>query len=74
MENIGNYINACTLLGVAPHDLFTPTDLFEKKNMAAVVRNVYALSRVAQKIGFKGPKLMPQNSKISSRLPTMIVS
>jgi hypothetical protein len=57
MENIGQYIGACTHLGVASQDLFTPVDLFGEKDMVAVVRNLHALSRIAKQLGFGGPSI-----------------
>ena len=47
-ENIGQYIDACAELGMNQRELFTADDLFEDKNMRAVLKNVEGLSRVAQ--------------------------
>ena len=58
MENISTYVEACTKLGVPAQDLFMTVDLFEAKDMRAVVRNIHSLGRVAQTIGtFGGPHL-----------------
>ena len=57
MENIGNYIEACRELGVPQQDLFVTVDLYEGKNLGAVVRNIHSLGRVAQALGFEGPAL-----------------
>lgn len=58
MENISHYVEACTALGVPAQDLFMTVDLFEAKDMRAVVRNIHSLGRVAQTIdAFRGPHL-----------------
>ena len=66
MENINAYTDACRRLGVPAQDLFVTVDLFEGKNMPAVVRNLHSLGRVAQAKGFAGPSL---GAKLSSRNP-----
>jgi hypothetical protein len=35
-ENISCYLNACSSLGLATHDLFQTVDLYEEKNMNQV--------------------------------------
>ena len=57
MENIAAYLEACTALGVRQFDLFQTVELFEGKNLRAVVTNIHALGRVAQQLGFDGPTL-----------------
>ena len=57
MENIAAYLAACTALGIQGFESFQTIDLFEDKDMKAVVLNVHALGRVAQKLGFAGPML-----------------
>eukprot|EP00964_Phaeocystis_antarctica_P056459 scaffold33295_cov63-Phaeocystis_antarctica.AAC.2 len=57
MENIGGYLDACRKYGVPAQDNFLTVDLFEGKNMNAVVRNLHSLGRVAQQQGFSGPTL-----------------
>lgn len=37
MENISAFLEACTTLGFSYVELFTPPDLFEKKNMTKVL-------------------------------------
>lgn len=57
-ENIGQYIDACADLGVLQRDLFTPDDLFDNKDMRAVLRNLEALARLASQPAipdFDGP-------------------
>ena len=58
MENIGNYLSACTKLGLQAHDSFQTVDLYEGKDVRAVVRNLHSLGRVSQNIAtFDGPYL-----------------
>lgn len=57
MENISAYLEACREYGVPAQDNFLTVDLFEGKNMGAVVRNLHSLGRVAQAHGFQGPTL-----------------
>ena len=57
MENVEAYVRACTKYGVPAQDIFVTVDLFEGKNMPAVVRNLHSLGRVAQAKGFTGPTL-----------------
>ena len=64
MENIEAYVRACAALGVPSQDLFVTVDLFEGKNLPAVVRNLHSLGRVAQQRGFSGPSL---GAKLSTR-------
>ena len=58
MENISNYLDACSKLGVPKHDLFQTVALYENKDMIAVLTNIHSLGRVSQKVeGFAGPYL-----------------
>ena len=58
MENIAAYLAAAANLGVPAHDSFMTVELFENKNMNAVVNNIHSLGRVAQTIvGYSGPTL-----------------
>ena len=46
------------MIGVPSQDLFMTVDLYEGKNMDAIVRNLHSLGRVAQTISkFEGPHL-----------------
>ena len=68
MENIAAYLRACTVLGVPDHDMFQTVDLFENKNMKAVLTNVHSLGRVAQRVpGFGGPVLGAKLATATSR-------
>ena len=56
MENISNYLEACDKLGVPKHDQFQTVALFENKDMMAVLVNLQALGRAAQRTsGYAGP-------------------
>ena len=57
MENIAAYASAARRFGVPEPDMFVTVDLFEGKNVGAVVRNLHSLGRVAQQRGFAGPTL-----------------
>jgi len=58
MENISNYLEACSKLGVPKFSLFQTVDLFENKDMFAVLTNIQALGSAAQKLpGYSGPTL-----------------
>ncbi|KAL1503224.1 hypothetical protein AB1Y20_011280 [Prymnesium parvum] len=50
MENISAYLKACEKLGMRPFEMFQTADLFEAKNMRAVVANIHAMSKVAAKV------------------------
>eukprot|EP01086_Lenisia_limosa_P013222 TRINITY_DN42136_c0_g1_i1.p1 TRINITY_DN42136_c0_g1~~TRINITY_DN42136_c0_g1_i1.p1 ORF type:complete len:165 (+),score=76.74 TRINITY_DN42136_c0_g1_i1:206-700(+) len=67
MENISNYLTACTALGVPAPELFQTVDLFEKQNMGAVVQNIHALSRHATAKGFRGATIGPKLSEKNQR-------
>ena len=67
MENINSYTDACRRLGVPEADLFDTVDLFEGKNMLAVVCNLHSLGRVAQQRGFSGPTLGARLTRARTR-------
>ena len=56
-ENIASYLAGCTALGIPGFQTFQTIDLFEDKNMKAVIINIHALGSTAQKLGFDGPVL-----------------
>eukprot|EP01099_Mayorella_cantabrigiensis_P007294 TRINITY_DN642_c0_g1_i1.p1 TRINITY_DN642_c0_g1~~TRINITY_DN642_c0_g1_i1.p1 ORF type:complete len:315 (+),score=75.21 TRINITY_DN642_c0_g1_i1:120-1064(+) len=57
-ENIQSYLTACQQLGVPSHELFSISDLHERKDLNSVLNNIYALGRVAQSLpNFDGPIL-----------------
>eukprot|EP00026_Physarum_polycephalum_P006699 Phypoly_transcript_06750.p1 GENE.Phypoly_transcript_06750~~Phypoly_transcript_06750.p1 ORF type:complete len:496 (+),score=86.72 Phypoly_transcript_06750:172-1659(+) len=45
-ENIQLYLNACEKFGISNHEMFTVSDLYDRKMMSAVVVNIYALARL----------------------------
>lgn len=58
MENIANYLDACSKLGVPKFSLFQTVALYENKDMVAVITNIQALGSAAQKLpGYDGPVL-----------------
>jgi len=59
MENITAFIHACRTLGVLEKDVFSTVDLYEKKNMKAVVGCIYNLAGVIRTTAptFSGPYL-----------------
>ena len=74
MENIAAYTGATRRFGVPEPDMFVTVDLFEGKNIAAVVRNLHSLGRVAQQRGFVGPTLGAQLASANVRLFTQASS
>ena len=68
MENIGKYLEACTKLGQKAFDSFQTVDLFEGKNMLAVVGQIHSLGRIAQSLpGYSGPGLGPKEATANKR-------
>jgi hypothetical protein len=52
------FLSGCLALGVPSHELFSISDLHEGKDLAAVLRTVYAIGRQAQVTpNFEGPRL-----------------
>ena len=45
-ENISNYLAACAALGMKQDALFTTLDLYENKDYAAVLNNLFHLSQL----------------------------
>ena len=67
MDNIANYLRACTELGVPSEDLFQTVALYEGQDMGAVVRNLHSLGRVCQRRpGFCGPVLGARHDRRES--------
>ena len=67
MENIGNYLAACTKLGVPANDAFQTVALFEDQDLLAVLVQITSLGRIAQKIGYTGPVLGAKLSEANKR-------
>ncbi|RKP20662.1 hypothetical protein ROZALSC1DRAFT_12431 [Rozella allomycis CSF55] len=68
MENINQFLLACDRLGCPKQELFQTIDLYEKKNMNAVIDALYSVSRNAQKCGFQGPFIGPKLSESRVRI------
>jgi hypothetical protein len=66
MENIGNYLAAAASLGMKQVDLFQTVDLYEKKNMTAVLNHLYALGRLCERGlgGYSGPSIGPRAANV----------
>jgi len=54
-ENLVKYLEACKNYGMRETDVFVSQDLFEGDNLNNVVVNLFALNKLAQKNGFRGP-------------------
>ena len=61
MENIGKFLSACESYGVSKCDLFQTVDLFECRNMVAVINGIHALGRKAR-TKYSGPALGPREA------------
>jgi len=61
MENIGNYIKACTNIGLPAEYNFMTVDLFEGKNLAQVALNIVSLKR---QLGFGFDKNEEKGSNV----------
>jgi len=57
IENIGNYVKSCGRLGFNKSNLFDSLDLYEGRNMAKVVENVYELANFGSRGGRGLPKM-----------------
>ncbi|KAH8046978.1 hypothetical protein JL722_13313 [Aureococcus anophagefferens] len=71
MDNIAAFSAACKKLGVPEHDCFDTIDLFEGKDIVAVVQTIHALGRTVQLSREDLPKLGPRlatRTGASSRL------
>ncbi|XP_057291580.1 myophilin-like [Hydractinia symbiolongicarpus] len=67
MENIGNFLSSCESIGCNKVDLFQTVDLYEGTNISQVINGIFALGRKAQKIGFDGPRLGPEEASENKR-------
>lgn len=54
-NNIEIYLQGCKSLGMAQTDIFETRDLFDNQRPWAVLDNIYAVSAISRKLGFKGP-------------------
>ncbi|VEN48547.1 unnamed protein product [Callosobruchus maculatus] len=68
MDNLSQFQKACTRYGVPDVDLFQTTDLWDKKNIALVTQNIFAIGRTAYKHPeWRGPWLGPRPSEENKR-------
>ncbi|OAF71457.1 Calponin 1 [Intoshia linei] len=68
MENINAFTMECKSYGVDNTELFQTSDLFEKRNMKAVEKSLFALARIASNNpSYTGPKLGPKMSSENKR-------
>jgi len=63
MENINNFLLACTAFGVTKEEQFQTVDLWEKQNLSAVVICLQSLARKGSKFGVTniGPREAKKN-------------
>lgn len=67
MDNIAAFSAACKRLGVPEHDCFDTIDLFEGKDIVAVVQTIHALGRTVQLSREDLPKLGPRLATANRR-------
>merc|ERR1712183_53293 len=67
MENISNFLTGCEGIGCSTLDLFQTVDLYEGNNIPQVINGLFALGRKAQKTGYDGPKLGPEEASENRR-------
>jgi hypothetical protein len=68
MDNIQQFLKACTAYGVPDVDLFQSCDLIEKKNIVAVTTTIFALGRTTYTHPeWPGPNLGPKPSQENLR-------
>ncbi|TPX51283.1 hypothetical protein SeMB42_g00286 [Synchytrium endobioticum] len=60
MENINNFLSACSKLGIPAQELFMTIDLYEGKNLPQVIDCMFSLSRHATSKGYQGPLVGPK--------------
>ncbi|XP_002161981.1 myophilin isoform X1 [Hydra vulgaris] len=65
MENISNFLEACSRYGLSKTDLFQTVDLFEAANMTQVIQTIHALGRKAKSKG--APGIGPKESNKNVR-------
>ena len=75
MENITIFLRACREVGMLEKDLFSTVDLFEGKDMNAVILSLFNLGGTIQSTipYFKGPKLgIKQNNRKFQVVPPLV--
>lgn len=67
MENLAAVQKGMREYGVPEDELFQPVDLFEARNIKAVVKSLSALARTCLNKGFSGPAFGPKMSTENKR-------
>jgi len=67
LENIQAFQKGMRIYGVPEDELFAPVDLFEARNVKAVVKSLAALARLCLNKGFDGPAFGPKMSTENKR-------
>lgn len=63
-ENIQQYLLACQKLRMQPSDLFTISDLHDRRYMPGVLQNIMALAKVAESMSNMG--MMPKTPRTTA--------
>jgi hypothetical protein len=67
MENLAAVQKGMREYGVPEDELFQPVDLFEARNVKAVVKSLAALARTCLNKGFEGPAFGPKMAEQNKR-------
>jgi hypothetical protein len=67
MENLAAVQKGMRQYGVPEDELFQPVDLFEERNIKAVVKSLAALARICLNKGFEGPAFGPKMAQGNKR-------
>lgn len=67
MENIAAFQKAMKAYGVPEEEVFQTVDLFEARNVKAVVKSLMALGRTCLNKGFDGPTIGPKMAEKQER-------
>jgi hypothetical protein len=67
LENLAAVQKGMRQYGVPEDELFQPVDLFEARNIKAVVKSLAALARTALNKGFEGPAFGPKMAAENKR-------
>jgi hypothetical protein len=67
MENLAAVQKGMRQYGLPEDELFQPVDLFEARNIKAVVKSLAALARLCLNKGFEGPAFGPKMSTENKR-------
>lgn len=78
MENIKLYLDACWNFGIPSSNLFTTTDLYRRRALTEVLRNLEAVARFATALpNWDGPKWhgpkVSRRSESDKKWPTVTV-